>query len=171
MAALDEEADAAVLRDPPLGDVELGHDLDAGHHAADHSPRDRRRGGHDAVDAEPHAQLAALRLEVDVGRAHLDRLGDDRVHQLDDRGVVGGLLEIDDVPGTELVLVVVGLRTASSSRFRRVTSPSMSSREATAGRTSSPVMIAMSSTARTLAGSTIATRRVRSSTKATGTAS
>ena len=44
----------------------------------------------------------------------------------------------------------------------------MSSREATAGRTSSAVIIAMSSTARTLAGSAIATSSVRSSTNATG---
>ena len=39
-------------------------------------------------------------------------------------------------------------------------SAEMSSREPTAGRTSSPVMIAMSSIARTLAGSAMATMRV-----------
>ncbi len=46
----------------------------------------------------------------------------------------------------------------------------MSSAEATAGRTSSPVMIEMSSTARTLVGSDIATISVSSSMKATGIA-
>ena len=46
----------------------------------------------------------------------------------------------------------------------------MSSVEATAGRTSRPVMIEMSSTARTLVGSAIATSSVSSSTNATGIA-
>ncbi len=38
-----------------------------------------------------------LRLVVDVGGAALGGLGDDRVHELDDRRVVGGLLEVDDL--------------------------------------------------------------------------
>ena len=46
----------------------------------------------------------------------------------------------------------------------------MSSADATAGRTSSPVMIEMSSTARTLVGSDIATSSVSSPTNATGIA-
>ena len=50
------------------------------------------------------------------------------------------------------------------------TAASMSSAEATAGRTSRPVMIEMSSTARTLVGSDIATSSVSSPTKATGIA-
>ena len=47
----------------------------------------------------------------------------------------------------------------------------MSSRLVTAGRISLPVSSAMSSTARTFAGSAIATSSVRSSMKPTGTAS
>ncbi len=61
--------------------------------------------------------------------------------------------------------------TMSSRRLSRVMRSWTSSCEATAGRISSPVMIAMSSTASTLLGSTIATSRVLSSTKETGTAS
>ena len=49
-------------------------------------------------------------------------------------------------------------------------SATMSSGEATAARTSCPVMIAMSSTASTLAGSAIATSSVLLSMNATGTA-
>ena len=54
--------------------------------------------------------------------------------------------------------------TTSSRRVMRLMRPLMSSRLATAARTSRPVMIAMSSIARTLAGSAIATSSVRSST-------
>ena len=51
----------------------------------------------DAVDAEADEQLAADGLEVDVGRALVDRLGDERVDELDDRGLVGGLAQVDDL--------------------------------------------------------------------------
>ena len=51
-----------------------------------------------AVDAEAHAQLGCLvGLEVDVRGAVLDRLGDDLVDELDDRRVVGGLAQVDDL--------------------------------------------------------------------------
>jgi hypothetical protein len=54
--------------------------------------------------------------------------------------------------------------TTSSRRVMRPISGVMSSRLPTAARTSRPVMIAMSSIARTLAGSAMATSSVRSST-------
>ena len=90
-----------------------------------------------AVDAEADAQLAALGREVDVGRALLDGLGDDAVDELDDRGVVGGLAEVDDLGGRLLLL----LRRRWTARRRRGasgarSSAAMSSLEATAGRTS-----------------------------------
>ena len=46
-------------------------------------------------------------LEVDVRRAALSGLGDDRVDELDDRRVVGRLAQVDDLqrPGALLVLV------------------------------------------------------------------
>ena len=87
-AARDAQADAAVLRQALLGDVELRHDLDA----ADHGVRDRllRREhfAQHAVDAEAHDEAVLVRLDVDVGRAFLDRLGQQRVDQSDDRRVV-----------------------------------------------------------------------------------
>jgi hypothetical protein len=66
-------ADAAVLRQALLGDVELGHDLQA---------RDQRRvqravGLHHlaqrAVDAEAHRAAALVGLDVDVAGAVLAR--------------------------------------------------------------------------------------------------
>ena len=66
--------------------------------------RDRGRLAQHAVDAEAHAHLAALGLEVDVGGALLDRLGDDRVDELDDRRVLGGLVDLGDVRDLVLAL-------------------------------------------------------------------
>ena len=48
---------------------------------------DRRLVEH-AVDAVADPHLVLLRLEVDVGGAALDGLGDHPLHELDDRGVL-----------------------------------------------------------------------------------
>ena len=61
--------------------------------------------------------------------------------------------------------------TASSSRLMRPIRPAMSSGEATAGRTSWPVMSLRSSSASTFAGSAMATSRAPSSPNPIGTAS
>ena len=79
-------------------------------------------------------QLAADRLEVDVRRALVDALGDERVDELDDRRVVGGLAQVDDL-GT-LVGVTASSTTMSSIWFMRPMSAPMSSAAATAGRIS-----------------------------------
>jgi hypothetical protein len=97
VVAVDGQAHPAVLGQAPLGDVQLGHDLHARHHAAHHALGDGGRRGQDAVDAEAHAHLVAVGLEVDVRRRHLHRLGHDRVHELDDRGVVGRLEQVHHV--------------------------------------------------------------------------
>ena len=88
--------------------------------------RDRRRLDEHAVDAEAHAHVRALGLEVDVGRALLDRLGDDLVDELDDRRVVGGLAQVDDL-GRAVLDVVLARRswstaTTSSRRVMRLMS-------------------------------------------------
>ena len=121
-----------------LGDVEVAHDLQARHDAGDHAPRDGHRLHEHAVDAEAHAHRAVLGLEVDVRGALLDGLGDDLVDELDDRRVVGGLAQVDD-----LADAVVGARRRSRPWRRRGragsgarSSVAMSSREATATRTS-----------------------------------
>ena len=75
--------------------------------------------------------------EVDVGGALLDGLGDDPVDELDDRRVVGGLAQVDDL-GARCSSSSSKLAdcTTSSRRVRRAMRAAMSSREATAGRTS-----------------------------------
>ena len=87
-AAADAQRDAAVLRQPALGDVELGHDLQA---------RDQRRvqgavGLHDlaqrAVDAKAHRARALVGLDVDVAGAVLGGLREQGVQHADDRRVV-----------------------------------------------------------------------------------
>src|SRR5580700_3378695 len=47
-----------VMRDSPLGDVEIGHDLDPGHDSRNHLLGYGRGLGQDAVDAHPHAHLS-----------------------------------------------------------------------------------------------------------------
>ncbi len=87
--AVDHQLDAAVLRQAPLGDVEVRHDLDA---ADDRQREVLRRRDHlveDAVDAVAHLELVLERLEVDVGGLVLDRLEQHEVEQPDDLVVLG----------------------------------------------------------------------------------
>ena len=83
------QAEAAVLRHALLGDVELGHDLDARQDRAVKPLGDRphRRLQH-AVDAVLHIHRIVLRLDVNVARAPLDRREDGRVDEADDRAAV-----------------------------------------------------------------------------------
>ena len=108
VVAVDGEPDAAVLRDAALGDVEVAHDLHAADDAADHAPRHGGRVDEHAVDAEAHAQLVAVGREVHVGGALLDGLGDDPVDELDDRRVLGGLAQLDDLGAALLLLLEAG---------------------------------------------------------------
>ena len=83
------QLEAAVLRHALLGDVELGHDLDARDDRAVELLGDRphRRLQH-AVDAVLHVHRVVLRLDVDVARAPLDGGEDGRIDQPDDRADV-----------------------------------------------------------------------------------
>src|SRR5262249_50968964 len=88
------DADAAVLRQTLLGDVQPGHDLDA---RDDHRLEALGRRDdvvEDAVDAEAHRQVALERLDVDVAGAVLDRLEEERIDQLDDRRFFVGVEQI-----------------------------------------------------------------------------
>src|SRR6267378_774358 len=97
LAGVVAELDAPVLRQPPLGDVEVGHDLQ--------SREDRRlealgRCQHlveDAVHAEADTEDLLVRFEVDVGGALLDGVHEHHVDELDDRRLVGRLLQLEDV--------------------------------------------------------------------------
>ena len=66
-----------------------------------------------AIDAIPDAQIALGRFDVDVGRTFVDRLDDDQVHELDDRGFLDDgaqrrqvLLLVEDVVDHDLGDVV-----------------------------------------------------------------
>ncbi len=81
----------AVLGDPPLGDVDLGHDLEPGDDTGDHLPGRAVLLLQHTVDAVPHPQVPFGRLDVDVGGAVGDRLGDDQVDEPHDRRFLGHL--------------------------------------------------------------------------------
>ena len=85
VASLDVEA--AVLRQALFRNIEARHELQA---------QDQRRGDlgvglglhvQHAVDAEADVQLGFLRLDMDVGSAHLRRILEHRLQQLDDRRI------------------------------------------------------------------------------------
>ena len=103
LAAARAEGDAAVLRHAALGDVELGHDLQAGRDAA----LDRlRRAGHlvqHAVDPEADAQVVRRRLDVDVRCPLLQGLAEDQVDVLDDRGVLDDRVQVGELGDPGLV--------------------------------------------------------------------
>ena len=71
---------AAVLGPQPVGDVELGHDLDAGDQRQPCGAGDLHHLPQHAVDAITDRDAALLRLDMDVARAREDALGDDEVH-------------------------------------------------------------------------------------------
>ena len=62
----------------------------------------------------------AVGLEVDVGRALLDGLGDDLVDELDDRLVVGGVAQVDDLGRAVVELSSPPNETSSTTSSRRV---------------------------------------------------
>ena len=97
LAAPELELDAPVLRQPPLGDVELRHDLEARDDRVLELHRRLHRLVEHAVDAVADAEGLLVGLDVDVRRVLLDRVGQDQVHELDDGRVLAGLRELVDV--------------------------------------------------------------------------
>ena len=91
------DLDAAVLGQPPLGDVQLGHDLDPGGDGGLEAGRRLHDLVQDAVDAVADPEGLLVRLDVDVRGPLLDGVGEDQVHQLDDRGILGRLPQLGDV--------------------------------------------------------------------------
>src|SRR5208282_4673925 len=89
--------DAAVLRQPLFADVQLRHDLEAGSDCVFELDRRRHDRLQHAVNTEAHAELFFVRLDVNVAGPSLDRVGEDQIHQLDDRSLVGGFLELREL--------------------------------------------------------------------------
>ena len=104
LAVVDLECDAAVLGDPALRDIELGHDLDAGDEPGHPVVGHRGRIDHDAVHPVANLHRLAPRVEVDVGGAAVDGVGDDRVDELDDRRLLGRRVELDNLALIEAVV-------------------------------------------------------------------
>src|SRR5664280_709426 len=93
---LDAQGDAAILRLAPLGDIHVGHDLDAGEHAGLDIARQCLLFLQDAVDTVADTQVILLWLHVDIRRALDDGLSDDRVDQSDDGRVLTHLAQLLD---------------------------------------------------------------------------
>ena len=95
-AATDAQADAAVLRQALFGDVELGHDLQA----RDQRGVQRLVGLHHlaqrAVHPKAHGRRALVGLDVDVRRAVLGRLRQQRIEHADDGRVVARFEQVFD---------------------------------------------------------------------------
>ncbi len=90
LAADRRHAEAAVLGQPALGDVERGHDLHARHDRRVERLGLDRDLPQDTVDAEANPEGGLLRLEVEIGGPVPERLLDDHVHEPDDRSVFFG---------------------------------------------------------------------------------
>ncbi len=93
-ATRDAQRNAAVLWQPLLGDIEARHDLDA----RDDQRRDGALGlqylAQHAVHAEADHEPVLERLDVDVRGILLHRLGEQRVDEADDRGLVLALEQV-----------------------------------------------------------------------------
>ncbi len=90
IAARDAQPDAAVLRQPLLGNVEARHHLDARGDRGLNPLGGRDHVVEHPVHAEADDQLALEDLDVNVAGAVLDRLREHPIDELDDRrGVVG----------------------------------------------------------------------------------
>ena len=95
VAAGDFEPNATVLREAFFGDIELAHDLDT---RRDAGLERARQGLHrlvqNVIDAEAYADLPFEGLDVDIACTLLDGVLEHRVHQPNDRCVVGGFEQV-----------------------------------------------------------------------------
>ena len=91
------DLDAAVLREPSLGDIQLGHQLDARNNGGLQFARRRALTRQHAIDAVADAKLFFERLDVDVAGALLDRLPDHGVHQPDHGRFTGHVAEVFEI--------------------------------------------------------------------------
>src|SRR5262245_33206043 len=84
----DGDLDAAVLGATPLGDVHLRKDFYAGNYGAEETAGRAIALVQDAVDPVANAHDLFERLDVDVRRPKLYRLGDHELNEANDRGAV-----------------------------------------------------------------------------------
>ena len=87
-AAGDPQRDTAVLGQTFLGDVQLGHDLDARHHQRRHGAAGLQDLLQHAVDPESDCEAVLVGLDVDIRGVFLHGLGEDRVDEANDGRLV-----------------------------------------------------------------------------------
>ncbi len=115
----DAERDAAVLRQALLGDVETRHDLDARDDQRRHRALGLQHLAQHAVDAEADHEPVLERLDVDVRAVFLDRLGQERVDQPDDRRLVLALEQVGNLRDVLREVREVGVFLEAAHRVHR----------------------------------------------------
>ena len=88
------QTDTAVLRQAFFGDIQLGHDLDP---RDDHWRQRARRLQYltqHTVDPQANRQAVFKGFDMNIGRIFLDRLGQQRVDQTNDRRLILGLQQV-----------------------------------------------------------------------------
>src|ERR1051325_5161521 len=94
LSILQSQTNASVLRDASLGDVEVGHDLDAANDRRRKVRRRRRCFLKNSIDAVPHTEAVLITLEVDVRRPCIERLDEQQIDQSNDRRLVRQMQQI-----------------------------------------------------------------------------
>ena len=107
-AADDLDLDAAVLRQAPFGDIQLGHELEAADDGGLELARRRFLIEEHAVHAEAHAEFLLERLDVNIAGALLDGLGDHGVDQADDGRLARHIAQVFEI-GAGLLVVALGV--------------------------------------------------------------
>ena len=107
-AADDLDLDAAVLRQAPLGDIQLGHELEAADDGGLEFARRRFLIEEHAIHAEAHAEFLLEGLDVNVAGALLDGLGDHGVDQADDGRLARHVAQVFEI-GAGLLVVSLGV--------------------------------------------------------------
>ena len=97
LAAVDARGEAAVLGQPPLGDVQPRDDLEPRHHRQVQRARDLQEVEEEPVDAIADARSILVRLDVDVGGVVARGPAEHVVDDLDHRRIVGLGAELLDV--------------------------------------------------------------------------
>ena len=96
-AARDAQARSPILRQPALGDVEAGENLDAGNDRLRQCAGRCRNDAQQAVHSHSHDEPGLERLDMDVGRAQLDRAFQKVVDRAHDRRATGEITQALDV--------------------------------------------------------------------------
>ncbi len=93
----DGQLDAAVLRHPPLGNVQVGHHLDAGRDGKGQVARRRHHFIEHAVGLDANAEFVLEWLEVQVAGVIANRNQQHHVQQLADRRAIGQGLDAGQI--------------------------------------------------------------------------